>query len=239
MNKRLTILFILILLSSYIFGQIDSITRLSPALEDFSSRRILALDNNLQTHLSHKQKPKNWGLGFEIFSGYNFYTGDLNENYTNYFPVGLALDVDYKNFKIFLRRSFGANKTKQDFDYYFGLWERHSRVHTFKSETALGYTVYHKKPLKLTPFLGITRIKINPPTAHTGKEVDPKKGLLKSTKYTIGINLDIKCRITTNGQYSFVRIRSGYGMQRPNNNNDVITGNIPFITIGYGSTNFW
>jgi hypothetical protein len=58
-------------------------------------------------HIKFKLVPKNWGMAFEFFSGYGIFTGTLNNNYTNNIPIGIAFDICYKRFELYLRDYIG------------------------------------------------------------------------------------------------------------------------------------
>lgn len=249
MNSRCTIVFVLVLFSNSLYNQIDGATSQMPAFDDLMAVRIskrvtLLVEQQPKIDVPHKNVPKNWGFGLEIFSGYNSHTGNLSENYTDYVAVGIAIAIYYKKVTASIRNSFGFNKTKKDFEYYFGHLEKDSRSVSFLSEASLGYVIYTTHRLKVSPFAGIGFIKMNPITRNTAQEIDPKKGLLKSSTFNFGLALDItfsskNSTYPTVASNSFMRIRYGYGLQRPETNFNGITGNMQYITIGYCANLFW
>lgn len=150
--------------------------------EDFTKR-----------YIRFKLVPKDWGFACEFFSGYSVYTGNLSDNYTNNVPIGIAFDICYKNFELYLRDYIGFNKTKKDFDYSLGTWEKGSRMNVILPEASIGYVVYNDNRFKLSPFAGIGSMDISPTTNETEKTPELKEVSLElTTTYVLGANLDIK-----------------------------------------------
>jgi len=192
-------------------------------------------------YIRYKQVPKDWGMTFEFFSGYSVYTGNLSENYTNNVPVGVAFDICYKNFELYLRDYIGFNKTKKDFDYSLGTWQKGSGTMVFLPEASLGYVAYNDNRFKISPFAGIGSMDISPPTNDTEETPELKEVSLEfTTTYIVGINFDIKFgpkhipHYSPKTSYGFMRIRYGYSIPRFEKKYDGMTGNMHYITIGFG-----
>lgn len=192
-------------------------------------------------YIRYKQVPKKWGMAYEFFSGYSVYTGNLHENYTNNIPIGVAFDICYKNFELYLRNYIGFDKTKKDFDYSLGTWEKDSKTIVFLPEASFGYVTYNDNRFKLSPFAGIGSMNISPPSIDTEETPELEEVSLKfTTTYIIGINFDIKfgpkrtLNYNPKTSYGFMRIRYGYCMPRFENKYAGITGNMHYITIGFG-----
>ena len=94
-------------------------------LETYSQSKY---EDFTKKYIRFKLVPRDWGFACELFSGYSVYTGNLSDNYTNNVPFGVAFDICYKNFELYLRGYIGVNKTKKDFDYSLGTWEKGSRM---------------------------------------------------------------------------------------------------------------
>jgi hypothetical protein len=194
-----------------------------------------------KTYIRYNQVPKDWGLTFEFFSGYSVYTGNLSKNYTNNIPFGIAFDICYKNIELYLRNYIGFNKTKKDFDYSLGTWEKGSRTMVFLPEASLGYVAYNDNRFKLSPFAGIGSMDISPPTNDTEETPELKEVSLEfTTTYVLGVNLDIKYgpkntpKYKPKTSYGFMRIRYGYCLPRFEKKYDGMTGNMHYVTIGFG-----
>ncbi len=236
---------VLIAFSNSLYSQIDGFKSPILAFEDLKLVRIsknttLVGAEQHNKEVRNKHLPKNWALGLEIFTDYNSHTGDLGENYMDYVAVGIAIHIRYKKITVSLRNAFGFNKTKKDFEYYFGVLGKDSRTVGFLSEASLGYVIYQTPKLSVSPFAGIGLIKLNPISRHTIQKIDPKEGLLKSATFNFGLALDIKFSTKNSSDHavadaSFLRIRYGYGLQRPENDLGVLSGNIQYITIGHCS----
>jgi hypothetical protein len=194
-----------------------------------------------KTYIRYKLVPKDWGMTFEFFSGYSIYTGNLSDNYTNNVPLGVAFDICYKNFELYLRDYIGFNKTKKDFNYSLGIWEKGSRTMVFLPEASLGYVAYNDNRFKLSPFAGIGSMDISPTTKDKEKTPELKEVSLEfTTTYIIGINFDIKFgpkhtpKYIPKTSYGFMRIRYGYSIPRFEKKYDGMFGNMHYITIGFG-----
>lgn len=207
-------------------------------LETYSPSKF---EDFTKTYIRYKQVPRDWGMTFEFFTGYSIYTGNLSDNFTNNVPVGVAFDICYKNFELYLRDYIGFNKTKKDFDYSLGAWEKDSRTMVFLPEASLGYVAYNDNRFKLSPFAGIGSMDISPPTNDTKETPELKEVSLEfTTTYVLGLNFDFKFgpkntpKFSPKTSYGFMRIRYGYCIPRFEKKYDGMTGNMHYITIGFG-----
>ena len=192
-------------------------------------------------YIRYKEVPKNWGMAFEFFTGYSVYTGGLSENYTNNIPLGVAFDICYKNIELYLRDYIGFNKTKKDMDYTMGTFEEGSRTMVFLPEASLGYVVYNDNRFKLSPFAGIGSMDISATSIDVDEVPELEEVALEfTTTYILGINFDIKFgpkktpKYSPKSSYGFMRIRYAYCMPQFENKYDGMTGNMHYITIGFG-----
>ena len=183
-----------------------------------------------------------WGFVFEFFSGYDILTKELKDHFTNAVPIGVAFDIYYKKWALFLRDHIGLNKTKADIPYNSGVWEKGSQVRVYLPEASLGYVVTDNKILKLTPFAGISSTDFSPTTVDQNSNSNLKNAELKfTTTWTAGLNVDIKLghsktpMVSYNEEsYWFVRVRYGYNLPQFQNKYDGYSGAIHYITIGLG-----
>ncbi len=221
-----------------IYAQDSLNDRADNFLETYTQSRF---DNFTKKYIRYKQVPKNWGMTFEFFSGYSIYTGNLSDNYTNNVPVGVAFDICYKKWELYLRDYIGFNKTKKDFVYSLGTWEKGSATMVFLPEASLGYVAYSDNRFKLSPFAGIGSMDIGPSTNDTRETPELKEVSMEfTTTYIIGINFDIKFgsertpkyRPKTN--YVFMRMRYGYSIPQFEKKYDGMSGNMHYITVGFG-----
>ncbi|MGI6479631.1 MAG: hypothetical protein ACOX0M_09355 [Salinivirgaceae bacterium] len=193
-------------------------------------------------HIRYKLIPENWGIAYELFSGYGIYTGNLSDNYTNNVPLGVSLDICYKKFELYLRANTRYNKTKKDFSYSLGTWEKGSKTTGYLLEASLGYATYNSNRFKLSPFAGIGTMNISPTTKDIEKTPELKEVSLNfTTTYIAGINFDIKFgpkhtpKYSPKTSYWFMRIRYGYTIPRFEKKYHGMSGNMHYITIGLGN----
>lgn len=192
-------------------------------------------------YIRYKLVPKNWGITFEFFSGYGIYTGNLSQNYTNNVPIGVAFDVCYKNWELYLRDYIGFNSTKKDVDYSLGTWEEGSRSMVVFPEASLGYVVYNDNKFKISPFAGIAGMDISPISVDIDKTPELKEVSLEfTTTYLAGINFDLKFgpknipAFNPKASYAFMRLRYAYGATSFEKKYVGMAGNMHYITIGLG-----
>jgi hypothetical protein len=185
--------------------------------------------------------PKKWGMAFEFFSGYGIYTGALSESFTNNVPFGVAFDICYKNFELYLRDYIGFNSIKKDISYSSGIWDKGSKAMVFLPEASLGYVISNNNRFKVSPFAGIGAMDIAPPTDDTEKNPDLKEVSLEfTTTWMTGVNIDIKFgpskvpdwKPKTN--YGFMRIRYAYNAPQYSGKYSGASGKMHYITIGFG-----
>jgi hypothetical protein len=194
----------------------------------------------VQRHVRYKLVPKSWGVAFEFFAGYSIYTGTLKDNYTNNIPIGVAFDICYKRFELYLRDYIGFNKTKEDFNYSTGIYTKGSPITVFLPEASLGYATLDNDRFKISPFLGIGAMDISPPSGKTTKIPELKEVSLEfTTTYMVGLNFDIKFGgkgylFCPKSSYAFLRVRYGYNITRFQKKYDGVLGNMHYITIGFG-----
>ncbi len=195
-------------------------------------------------NIRFRQVASKWGFGFEFFSGYGIFTDKLSEEYKNNIPIGVAFDICYKDFTLFLRDYIGFSKNNNDWDYGTGVWEEGSQVRIFLPEASLGYTLFENNHLKITPFAGVATTNIGPTEFDKDEEPDLEKVELDFTgTYTMGLNLDIKLgrskipMVSYNkpeDSYWFLRLRYSYNNMGFDKKYDGFNGNMHYLTIGIG-----
>jgi hypothetical protein len=196
--------------------------------------------NFIKQHIEFKLVPKNWGMAFEFFSGYGIFTGIISNKYTNNIPIGIAFDICYKRFELYLRDYIGFNKTKKDFDYSTKKKKKGSSIMVFLPEASLSYADFDNNRFKIAPFLGIGATDISPSLGKTEKTPELKEISLEFTStYLIGLNFDVKFGkedylFRPKSSYGFLRIRYGYSIPRFSKKYDGISGSMHYITIGVG-----
>jgi len=193
-------------------------------------------------YIRYKHDVSPWSFAAEFFSGYGFQTRDLNKQFGNNIPIGVAFDIGYKNFVLYLRYYIGLANTKFDTAYSVGVWESGSQVRVFLPEASLGYKIYKSERLNLVPFLGVSSTSISP-TEYDLKETPELEELEIPfcLTYTFGLNLDIKLGeplmplVSFNGEdsYRFLRVRYSCNIPQFERKIQGISGQIHAITIGF------
>ncbi len=200
-------------------------------------------EDYLRNNIRYRYAPSKWAFGFEFFSGFGMFTGELSEQYSNSVLLGFDFDVEYKKFTLFLRGHIGIGKLKKDKEFSSGIWEEGSAANIGIPEASIGYAVVENDKIKLSPFLGIGGIEITAPQNDLDKrpELD-EAGVSFSAAYTLGLNMNIKLgwdassyqlyHVPKDKSYWFLRVRYGYTL--PQINQVGHNGNFHHITIGIG-----
>ncbi len=200
-------------------------------------------ENFVRHFIRYKYYPSDWGFGFEFLSGFGLFTGRLNDHFRDNIPIGVAFDVEYRDLCLYLRDYIGFSKTKTDLSFNDVEWKNMSSARVFLPEASLGYVILENDKLKIAPFAGIAGTDIGP----TDKDVDKKPelddaGLDFTTTWVLGLNVDIKLGQPqsvnhynySTSNYGFIRLRYAYTNPRFNRKYSGISGNMHYITIGFG-----
>ncbi len=192
-----------------------------------------------QKHIIFKLVPKNWGMAFEFFSGYSVFTGTLNKSYTSNVPIGVAFDICYKRFELYLRDYIGFNSTKKDIDYSNGVYSKGSSTMVFIPEASLGFAVLENDRFKIAPFAGIGGLLISPPSGKTVKEPELDEVSISAFTYNLGVSYDIKFSkkgysFRPKSSYGFLRVRYGYNIPNFSKKYDGVSGATHYVTVGIG-----
>lgn len=193
-------------------------------------------------YIRHEVKPSNWGFGFEFFSGYGMFTGSLEDHFKDNVPVGVAFDVTYKNFALYLRDYIGFSKTKREIPFSSGTWRNNAQARVFLPEASLGYIILDRDRLSIAPFAGISSTDISPTFADEDKYPEYEDvGLGFTTTFTAGLNLDFKMAYSSSGIVSYnesgfwmIRVRYAFNAPQFDSKYSGFSGNMHYITIGIG-----
>lgn len=188
-----------------------------------------------------KYKPSTWGFAFEFFSGYGIFTDDLADDYNNPIPVGVAFDICYNKFELYLRDYIGLGTSAQNLSYSTGSYSEGSNLQTFIPEASLGFAAIDNNAFKISPFVGIGAMSITPPT-NTMLEIPELEEIERefTTTYMLGFSFDFKFgtkkspRYMTNTNYGFMRLRYSYNLPQFDNKYQGLDGGFHSITIGFG-----
>ena len=184
-----------------------------------------------------------WGLAVECFSGYGAFTNQLPTHFKNTVPIGIAFDVAYKNFVLYLRDFIGFSRTKDTLVFPEGIWKKGMQARVYLPEASVGYAVMDNHRLKLAPFVGIASTSISPTEHDQNKNlVNDGVELKFTTAYVAGLNLDFKFghpdafafNTKTRQSYWFLRVRYAYSWAQFDKKYTGFSGNLHYLTIGVG-----
>lgn len=191
----------------------------------------------IRKYIRHKRIPSKWGFGYEFFSGYGLFTDELKNKFNDNIPMGVSIDISHKKINLYLRSYIGFSRTKNDIPYSDGIWGKNSQVRVIIPEASIGYTLFDNKHLTFAPFAGISGTIISA----TEHDIDLDENLdnaeINTISYTAGLNFDIKLKKKINryeSSFSFIRVRYGYTLPQYDNKYVGYSGNMHYITIGFG-----
>ena len=221
----------------------DNVDITQEILNDRADHFLALYPNNdfegfIKKYIRHKMLKSNWGFVSEFFSGVGMPQGQLGDIYTNHAIFGVAFDMQYKDFVMYLRDYIGFSHTKIDLPFSDGIWEKGSRADFIIPEVSLGYVLKENQRIKLTPFVGIGGTLTGPLQKEINQNEHLKERQLNSKiTYLVGINFDLKGKTTRshsvtfdNDTNSFLRVRYAYGKPIF----DHFSSNLHYITIGFG-----
>lgn len=179
----------------------------------------------------------NWGFAFDLFGGYGIFTGKLSSHYKNSFLLGFGFDICYKMLEWNLRLNAGFSLTKENFTPERGKSLKRL-LPTGLPETSLGFAVLDNNLFRFSPFLGIGSMSVGA-SSYAKKQIPELKKIdLDYTMSTItGANIYIKFtdeKDTKLFSIPFLRIRYEYIMPRFYKKYDNFSGNMHYISIGFG-----
>jgi hypothetical protein len=181
-----------------------------------------------------------WGAALEVFGGYSFLTGGLNDIYSSNLLGGVAIDIYYKKFEFILRLFGGSLKMKKDMEYSTGFYPKDSTMSVVFPELSVGYTAFENYRIKLAPFVGIGGLFIQTSSTQR-KEIPGLKELsISAFAFNLGTSFDIRFSKKPKNLYYpnpfdyFVRIRYNFCLPVFSNKYDAVSGQMHTLTIGFG-----
>jgi hypothetical protein len=198
----------------------------------------------------------NWGFGYSMLFGYEYFTNDLKTNFNNHAIIGMSVDFEYKQTISFnLGFNHGAHRTKADIDIESGIWNKNSKAETNTYEVLMGPIIINSKRLKVIPFTGFAYLTIsdrkpspytfelNPDFSKTYPDYSPLFRLDKIT-WALGFSLNLKEKWLHTNDYDhkgrkikhevYYKLKYTYYMPNFDSNYTNYKGNIHSLSIGMG-----
>jgi len=194
-------------------------------------------ENFVRAIIRDKMIPSDWALAYEFFSGYGKFTDDLDKHFSKNIPIGIAFDVSYKKWNLYLRDYIGFSKTRYDIPYKSTTWGKGKQANIFIPEISLGYTVLDNKLVKMSPFAGFSGLGISSVKNDIEKNSKLEDVERWTTTYVLGLNFDFKIKNVKsryNNGYLYIRLRYSYALPNFDKKYNNYGGNVHFITIGIG-----
>ncbi|MCC5937040.1 MAG: hypothetical protein JJU34_07150 [Lunatimonas sp.] len=195
-------------------------------------------------YIRQRFEPSKWGFTAEFFTGYGRYTDQLSSEFKNSIPFGIAFDIIYTDWVLFLRNYIGITRNKHDVPISSGVWPAYSQARMFLPELSIGYQVTDSPRLAITPFAGFAWMDLGP----TPYDLQQNQSLSEATLTfrrtpTVGLNVDVKMGnvngLISQGQehsYWFMRLRYAYQTPHYERKYNGYAGSLHNFTIGVGGT---
>ncbi|MFZ1290507.1 MAG: hypothetical protein WAR79_10465 [Melioribacteraceae bacterium] len=194
----------------------------------------------VRNYIRFVYKFSNWAYGYGIDLGYGSFTGGTKDFIQSYMPLGMQLDLYYKDFVSSLRFSAGIiGKVKQEFEYK-GIWKKGLKLNIYHAELSVGFPMMYFSNFRVNPYAGVALGNISPPS-EVAKEDGNDVDLGTEFGFVFGLNSTISFSSSVNefddlavfGDY-LLNIRFGYSTVSFKGRNPVLNGNTYFITLGFG-----
>ena len=190
--------------------------------------------------IRHEYENGSWGVGFNIYGGYGFFTGSLTQSYTNPIIVGFSGDLSYKKLTAHIPLNIGLNSLNKDMDYSLGFLEKGEAMRVWNTGLCLGVSIFENSLCMLTPYAGISYFGIRVPNFDEENGIEPelKEININTYAYSFGLNLDFKVwsEKILGAERSQVHIRLGYSYSMPHFGSKYpkLTGRFHQLTLGIG-----
>lgn len=198
----------------------------------------------IRNYIRYEIKTSNWGYGFEVFSGYGAFNGNISRSFSNNVPFGVDFDLLYRNFSLNARAYVGIGHVKEDYLLINGtIWPRDKQANTYNAEASIGYKLPLKSRIRISPFAGVSSLGINPVDADKEEDFYKAANKINSFSWVGGLSVDIPISKKyssvnmigrTESSLWFIRLRYGYCMPSSFNNYPGLTGQFHYFSIGVG-----
>ncbi|MBK8946669.1 MAG: hypothetical protein IPM32_15555 [Ignavibacteriae bacterium] len=194
----------------------------------------------VRNYIRFVYKFSDWAYGYGIDLGFGSFTDGTIHYIKSYLPLGMQLDLYYKDFVSSLRFSAGViSKVKQEFE-YIGIWKKDLKLNIYHAELSLGFPIMYFSNLRVNPYAGVALGNISPPS-EVAKEDGNDVDLGTEFGFVFGFNTTISFSSTVNKFDDFslfgdwlLNIRFGYSTVSFKDRNPLLNGNTYFITLGFG-----
>ncbi|MCC7030090.1 MAG: hypothetical protein IT257_07275 [Chitinophagaceae bacterium] len=192
----------------------------------------------VRKYIRHEYIASKWALTCEFFTGFGNFTGQLADSFKNNWSLGIAFDICYKKWSLYMREYFGFSSTKDSLHFEGANWRKNAKASITLMEASFGYAIIDNRYLNMSPFAGLSYTDISPTEKDNKKYPEYENiGLKYSLTYTVGFNVDYKLKFmqrSDDPSYGFVRLRYAYNKPQFTKRYSGFDGNYHYLTIGVG-----
>ena len=212
-----------------------------PEIHDLADKFSKEYPNNpFKMYIHHNIRFKmgidDWALGSEIGLGYVGMQGDMAKQFKEGVLFRLSLDGSYKRTTLSISLNIGSTTTKVDFPYRDTEWLSGSQAMLMNIDLTAGYRIVDIKRVSFTPFLGIGAINFSPSTEDIENDYTLEKLNFTAQNYLVGMNFtfNLKKRSFFLDENNFINLRYTFSMPQYNGRKGIESGNMHWITLGWG-----
>ncbi len=166
-------------------------------------------ENYTRRYIRYRFRPSNWGMGSELFLGYNQFAGGLSNHFTNRVMGGFAFDVSYKKFTVSTRFNFSGTRPLQEITRKGITWPKGVNGYVMGADLAFHYPVIQSKNVLISPVAGIGGMGIGPSFEQVKEEYPELKEFKELSSFNYLLGLDIKVN-AWNREIDLSRYGGGY-----------------------------
>ena len=165
--------------------------------------------NYTRRYIRYRFRPSDWGMGSELFLGYNQFTGGLSNHFTNRVMGGFAFDISYKKFTVSTRINFSGTKTLQEITRRDITWPKDVNGYVIGADLAFHYPVFQSRNVLISPVAGIGGMGIGPSFEQVKDEYPELEEFKELSSFNYLLGLDIKVN-AWNREIDLSRYGGGY-----------------------------
>ncbi len=209
----------------------------SAFLDNYKDSRY---ENYTRRYIRYRFRPSDWGLGSELFLGYNMFTGGLSNHFTNRVIAGFAFDVSYKKFTVSTRVNFSGTKTLQEITRRDITWPKDVNGYVMGADIAFHYPVLQSRNVLISPVAGIGGMGIGPSFEQVKDKYPELEDFKELSSFNYLLGLDLKVNVWNKdidlSRYGggYVGLRYTYYIPNLGERHQLQRGNMHTITLTVG-----
>ncbi len=204
---------------------------------EYSKSHFLAF---ISENFKRRIFPSRMAFAFDFTLGVGNYTKTFSNSFGQNGFGTLGIELDYNKISLNYRFCGGSTIVSNDFNVNNIIWPNGIHPDISLNEFTLGLNIFDFSFMRITPFSGISTIKLKPIDKDIQNFSELSSSKISMSAYTLGLAIDFKYKLrrfdNTLGRYNnnFGLIRFRYGYNFPSDSYNGNFGNMNYLTIGWG-----